>query len=393
MCERLDERPGDRGSMDSCESSGPASHAPSLIRPREEVLATAAAHHGALDYAELAEWGLAPDTVLDFSVNSNPYGPSPTVREALAGVPLDRYPDRECLRLRHALASEMGVPAESIVVGNGTAGLLWLLGLAFLRLHDSVLILGPTFGEYARISTLLGARVDTMKARAEQGFTLDPEDVSTQVGDRNPRLVFVCNPNNPTGTLLANATIHRWSSDHPETLFVVDEAYLSFVGDIDSALACGAGNLLVLRSMTKDYALAGLRLGYAAGPPQLIRALSSVRPPWSVNAFAQAAGLAALIDKAHLLRTLAALAVASSALRHGLERRGYHPHPSALHYFLLPVGSGSEWRRSLLPHGILVRDCASFGLPEYVRIASRRPEDNARLLAALDEIGIGEGLD
>ena len=173
------------------------------LSPRPEVEATSSAYHGALDFAELERLGLSPDQVLDFSVNSNPFGPSPAVQQALAGVPLERYPDREALTLRRALADRIGVSFSQIVVGNGTAEILWLVALAFLRRGDQVLVVGPTFGEYERVATLMGATVEAWTAPAEQEFVVELEGVAHCLDSLAPRLAFVCNPNNPTGTVLS----------------------------------------------------------------------------------------------------------------------------------------------------------------------------------------------
>jgi len=145
-------------------------------------------------------------------------------------------------------------------------------------------------------------------------------------------------------------------------------------------------NVLVLRSMTKDYALAGLRLGYAVGAEKWIAALAHVRPPWSVNALAQAAGIAALRDEQHLRRSLELLTAAKAELTAALAELGMKVLPSAAPFFLVRVSNGAAVRRALLHKAMLVRDCASFGLPEYIRICTRRPEENARLVAALREV-------
>jgi histidinol-phosphate aminotransferase len=180
--------------------------------------------------------------------------------------------------------------------------------------------------------------------------------------------------------------IQTWAAVHPHTLFVVDEAYIQFVDGLASAANPRVGNVLVLRSMTKDYALAGLRLGYAFGPKPVIDALVRVRPPWSVNALAQAAGVAALGDREHLCDSMRKLRQAKRTLVAGLNALGLRPVPSATHYFLLWADEGRAFRRALMSKQILVRDCASFGLPGYVRIATRMPEENARLLAAIQEV-------
>lgn len=356
--------------------------------PRPEVLEVPLAYHGAIDHAELERLGLDPDTVLDFSVNSNPYGPSPAVREALAHVALDRYPDRETLALRRALADHLGVSPAQIVAGNGTAELLGLVALAFVRPGDRVLVVGPTFGEYARATRLMGAQVEAWIARPERGFAVQPETIAHNLARVGPRLAFVCTPNNPTGVILPPEAIADWARRHPQTLFVVDEAYLAFAPGCRSALTLRADNVLVLRSMTKDYALAGLRLGYAVGHEDIVSALAWVRPPWNVNALAQAAGVAALADQAHLQRSMEKLTQAKDGLVKDLKSLGLEPLPSAVHFFLVQVGDGAAFRRALIRQGILVRDCASFGLPAHVRIATRSPEENARLITTIREVGI-----
>jgi histidinol-phosphate aminotransferase len=367
----------------------PGQDFPSIVS-RSEIMATPPAYHGALNYAELEQLGLDPDNILDFSVNSNPYGPSPAVAEALATVPLDRYPDREALALRRALAVHCDLSPDRIVIGNGTAELLWLVCFAFLRSTDRVLVIGPTFGEYARLSALMGARVETWSAQPDHDFMVEFNAVAQRLDTLQPRLLFLCNPNNPTGLVIPVDMIMAWAGRHPETLFVIDEAYLAFAAGTCSMLAAAAGNILVLRSMTKDYALAGLRLGYAASHNQaVISALAQARPAWNVNALAQAAGMAALADQAHLARTLADLNQARARLVTALERLNLVPGPSATHFFLVHVGNAGVFRQQLLKQAILVRDCASFGLPAYIRIATRRPAENKQLLAAIQSLEFG----
>lgn len=356
-------------------------------QPRPETRSIPHTVHGALDFAELERLGIDPNLVLDFSVNGNPYGPSPAVREALARVPLDRYPDREALALRRALGEHLNVPPNQIVVGNGTSELLVLTALAFIRPGDRVLVLEPTFGEYRRVAALMGAQVKTWRTHAEQDFAVEPAEIIDALHRLHPHLYFLCNPNNPTGVMIPTETIATWAQAHPETLFVVDEAYLAFAPqDLTSAITIEANNILVLRSMTKDYALAGLRLGYAVSTVEIVNAIAGVRPAWNVNALAQAAGMAALSDQAHLQCSLAKLRRDKDEFVAGFENLGLAPLPSAAHFFLVPVNNGARFRDNLLKRGFLVRDCTSFGLPGYVRIATRQPEENNRLLSAIAEM-------
>ncbi len=344
----------------------------------------APAYHGAFNYAELERLNLNPDEVLDFSVNSNPYGPSPSVLPALATVPVDRYPDREAIALRRALAAQLNIGFENIVIGNGTAELFWLLAFVTLSPGNRVLIVGPTFGEYSRVSAIMGAEIIEKSARPGD-FAVNAGQIALALRETAPKLAFVCNPNNPTGQALPVEQLAGWAGQQPDTLFVVDESYLGFAPAMPSALTVQAANILVIRSMTKDYALAGLRLGYAAGVNRpLVEAIASVRPAWNVNGLAQAAGLAAMRDEAYMQNCLSKLYCAKSQLVAGLTKLGFNPLPSATHYFLLSVPEGAaRFRMKLLAHNIMVRDCTSFGLPDTVRIATRREEDNERLLAAV----------
>jgi histidinol-phosphate aminotransferase len=304
----------------------------------------------------------------------------------MAQVPYDRYPDREALALRRVLATHLNVPLEQILVGNGSSELVWLTALAFVRPGDRVVLVGPTFGEYTRAALLMGAQLCHYTTRPETDFHIAPDALCAALTRWQPRLVFLCNPNNPTGTWVAPELITDWAARFPQTLFLVDEAYLTFAAQAPSVLPVRCANILVLRSMTKAYALAGLRLGYAVGSQAVLAALQCARPPWSVNALAQAAGIAALQDTTHLADCLARIAHATNDLRAGLRALGLTPCPSTTHFFLVRVGDGAYCRRVLLRHGLLIRDCASFGLPAYIRLATRRPEENARLLATLGEL-------
>ncbi len=356
------------------------------LKPRSQVLDVPPAVHGGLDHTELRRLGLHPAEVVDFSSNINAYGPSPSVRDAIARTPLDRYPDDEASALRAALAEQLGVAPQCILAANGSSELIWLAALAFLRPLDRVLILGPTFAEYERMAAIMGARVNMIHAKEENGFSLSLTEIQAALDLWQPRLVFLCNPNNPTGRVQDIREMIEIINNYLHTIFIVDESYIAFDPGLDSAADVEQDNVLVLRSMTKAHALAGLRLGYAVGAKGLIAALGRVRFPWSVNALAQAAALAALHDQKHLRSSLELLAVAKSELMAAIAELGMHVLPSAAPFFLVRVGNGAAVRRALLPKGILVRDCASFGLPEYIRICTRRPEENARLVAALSEV-------
>jgi histidinol-phosphate aminotransferase len=354
--------------------------------------------HGTLDYAEMRTLGLRPDDLTLFSSNINPYGPSPAtvaaLNDALTAEMIARYPDRLCLELRDLLAVHHGLSVDSILVGNGTADILWLIGLLHLQ-HRRVAILGPTFGEYRNVAHIMQAEVLDLChpgwVPTATGYTPGRNTVgetATALHSANPDVIFVCNPNNPTGHYLAPDELAVLYNSAPNARWIIDEAYAEFMPvPATTAAWLDRGNWLVLRSMTKDFALAGLRLGYLLGAPSLIGPLQTTQSPWNVNIFAQLAGVVALREGLEWRRqTLVKLHQETLSLQATLRDMGYRPYPTTVNYFLVPVRSASELRNTLLAQRIVVRDCTSFGLPQFIRIATQQPEANARLLQAMREV-------
>ena len=250
-----------------------------------------------------------------------------------------------------------------------------------------MLIVAPTFGEYAASAAIMGAEIVEYRACPENDFAVDVDALLNQARRCNPRFIFLCNPNNPTGKYLAHADVERILRACPNALLILDEAFVRFVADAwDARDLLRNDNLLILRSLTKDYALTGLRVGYAMASPSIIESLEKVQPPWSVNAFAQAATVAALHDEDHLRDSLAMLACAKNDLGSDLTRLGLRVVPSATHFFLVQVPSASEFARQLRERKIIVRDGTSWSLPKFVRIATRTPKENARLVSAIEEM-------
>ena len=349
------------------------------IRPRPEIERLTPVTHGGFHSTHAEDW-------IDFSSNVNPYGPSPRVWDALRDVPIGRHPDPRATPLRDALAERQGVDARQLIVGNGSIELIYHLAVAYLRTNDRVLIVAPTFGEYAAAATMMGARIVEHRTRPENDFAMDVDSIVAQARAVRPRVLFICNPNNPTGTYLARDDIERILRACDSTLVVLDEAFVRFVANAWDAHTLRYDNLLILRSLTKDYALTGLRVGYALASATIIESLEQVQPPWIVNAFAQAATLAALDDEQHLRDSLAALARAKIALVDDLTRLGWRVVPSTTHFFLVQVESATELARQLRARKIVVRDGTSWGLPNFVRIATRTPAENAQLVQALQYI-------
>lgn len=354
--------------------------------------------HGAFDHAELAGLGLEPEGVVDFSSSINPYGPATVVERAARQAAIDRYPDRDSNGLRNTLAEHLGVDVSNIAVGNGSAELIDHLARAYLAPSDTSLIIGPTFGEYERAGRLCGARVVFWNREISGGdVSLSLNDLFETIGRVRPKVIWICNPNNPTGDYLRRAGVEKLLQvvTTVEGLLIVDEAYRDLMlweepEDLTELLP--GGNLALLRSMTKDHAIAGLRLGYVLAAPPVIQALQVAAPPWNVGAPAQAAGIASLSEpgQKHLKSSRSRMARDANHLGQELKDLGFEVIKGTANFLLVRVGNsgadGATLRRALLEKGLQVRDCASFGLPEYVRISVRRREECRSLISALKSL-------
>jgi histidinol-phosphate aminotransferase len=351
--------------------------------------------HGALDYAELANLGLEPAEILDFSVNANPYGPSPRVREAIASVVIERYPDRECLQLRRTILDYELAPTQlslsALVCGNGTNELIWTIARTYLKPGLKAAIIGPTFGEYHIASHAVGATIIEARAQAEVHFQPDSSMLSAWIQKERPRLVWLCNPNNPTGAWLNRSQIRHIVEvcENVDALLVIDESYQHFLFPAESYSAvelleaAPESQVIVMRSLTKDFALAAVRLGYLVSSVEIATEVTAQLPAWNVSGIAQAAGSAALADQAHLKTTLDQLAAERKEFFHALKQTGLTVIPSRTHFCLLHVGDARRVRQQLLTRKILVRDCTSFGLSQFIRVATRPAPEWQQLLHVL----------
>ncbi len=357
------------------------------VQPRQGIEKIKGCTHGGPDYAELALAGIVSEDALDFSVCCNPYLPPPGVLKSLKDIKIGCYPDSDSTKLRQILSRRLSVPPEDIIAGSGTTELIRLIALAYFGSGDNVLVFGPTYGEYRLASEIFGVGVIEHRGREENSFCLSVKEIDDVIRQQKPKGVFICNPNNPTGQYFSRQEVEAMLAACESHLLILDEAYVNFVTEKWSSLdLVKQGNVIILRSMTKDYALAGLRLGYAVACETIINTLRRVCPPWNVNVAAQRAGTAALNSRGYLTRCHRKIKESRDFLVNGLTRLGLPPLPSQANFFLVKVGSGMEFHLALLKHGILVRDCASFGLPEYVRIAPRTMPECRKLLSAIDTL-------
>ncbi|MBU4239917.1 MAG: histidinol-phosphate transaminase [Actinobacteria bacterium] len=330
------------------------------------------------------------EEVIKLASNENPVGPSPlavgAVHRAVADMSL--YPDSSCAELRRRLSEKLGVEPERLLFGNGTDEIIDLIFLAFFNPGDGAVMGDPTFSSYFLTGMTVGARIVYVPLR---DFGHHPEEMLGAV-DESTRALFVGTPHNPTGTICTTAEFERMLAGlPPEVILVWDEAYCEYVDDPEYPQSIPYleryPNLVVLRTFSKIYGLAGLRVGYAVADPQVVDMLERVRPPFNVNRLAQAAAAAALEDSAHLEKSREVNALGKRYLAEELDRLGMRPVPTQANFMLFRYDhlTGNLAAR-LLEKGIIVRDGAALGYPGYIRLTVGTPEQNQAVIGAIEEI-------
>ncbi len=306
--------------------------------------------------------GTRDPRLVDFSVNINPYGPCEPVLAAARGADLSRYPDPQAREARRAWAEELRCDPAQLAVGHGAADLLWAIARAFLRPGSRVHVFEPTFSEF-RI------------AAAATGATLSEVD---------PDAIYLCSPNNPTGEYLPPARIAEVARAHPRAVVVLDQSFLGLSPHAEDVHAVLPDNVIQLRSLTKELAVPGLRIGLCRAQPAWIERIERQRPTWATSSPALAALIAGAREGEFVRRSFARMRADRDQIRELF--RGYRVTPSATTYQLVEVGDAARFTASLRERGVLVRDCTSFGLPRHIRVAAL-PEPAQRVLArSLDAV-------
>lgn len=360
--------------------------------------------HGGNIYTLAERLGIGESRIIDFSASINPLGVPESVQAALRENMkyLFNYPDPDTKKLRLKIAERLDINPAAVICGNGSTELIYLIVRA-LR-PGRVLMPAPTFSEYERALKTLGSGtrdqgpgIKYFLLKKENNFDIMPDKFisamsdgvsSSRITNHDSRpfdMAFLCNPNNPTGRLIKREDMLEIAAAARSLrcALVVDEAFIDFCPEA-SIIDEVRNNpcLIVLRSLTKIYALSGLRVGYAVLPPSYLEAVKEEREPWTVNTLAQVAGVAALDDEAYTAETFRVIEREKRALENGFNRMGIPYIPSSVNYYLLRTEKAREITVSLREKGILVRDCSNFpGLDSsYIRIAVKSEDDNNRLL-------------
>ncbi|MBI4848321.1 MAG: threonine-phosphate decarboxylase [Nitrospirae bacterium] len=366
--------------------------------------------HGGNIYRIAEELGVSEDKLIDFSASINPLGVSRKVKNVIKSEMngLINYPDPESKMLRERLSRFHDISPETIICGNGSTELIYLIPRALKP--ETALIPAPTFSEYEKACKLSSEfRVKSYELRKENNFRVITDEFISAIktlsfnSERqtpNAKLLFLCNPNNPTGHLLKKGDVLRIAEAARDTqcVLVVDEAFIDFHPE-ESVIDHVQDNpyLIVLRSMTKFYALTGLRIGYGVFHPNLISQIKGFKEPWTVNNLAQKAAITALEDTEYAKQTFELIAKEKEFMERGFRKMGIRFYPSSVNYYLLkitppipPLVRGGEGGvvQALREKGILVRDCTNFkGLDNsYVRVAVKSRKHNKMLLKELKNI-------
>ena len=340
--------------------------------------------HGGLDAGELERFGLDPASVLDLSVNVNPLGPHPAVASAIQRASVRVYPQPWAAGARAALARMCEVAPQQLAVGHGSTELIWTTVSLLTNDPRPLLVAGPTFSEPALAARAFGVACVELRSRAEDGFALDLGQLARAIQQHDPQAVYLCQPNNPDGSCVPAAQLCELCAAEPMRLFLIDQAFLSLSTRHSDLAQRFPDNVLLVRSMTKEHALPGLRVGYALGAASLIERIHARRPSWMVSSLAEAAIIEACAQQDYVAQVRTFLLENRQALADSCVALGFHVVPSSTSYFMMRVTDGDAFRTKLLGrHGIAVRSCRSFGLTDYVRIAACGPEQRLRLMAAL----------
>ena len=329
--------------------------------------------------------------IIKLASNENPLGPSPRALEALAAAAagISFYPEGAAPALRAAVARAQNVPEDTLVFGNGSDEVLHLLALSYLRPGDEAVQGDPSFAMYEIYAAQSNAV--SVKVPLTADLVHDLDAMAAAVTDRT-RMVFIANPNNPTGTLVRQADMERFLDRVPENVIVVlDQAYDEYVDDPEKPdlrpLVLAGRNVVLLHTFSKAYGLAGLRVGYGIMRPEIAEVLNRVRSPFNVNLPAQAAAAAALSDTDHVARTVALNAEGLRYFAAEFEAMGLAYTPSQGNFILVDTGRDSrDVFHALQKLGVIVRAAHGMGLPQHIRVSTGTMDQNRRFIAALKDV-------
>ncbi len=341
---------------------------------------------------EEVERELGLKNVIKMASNENPLGPSlravETMRSNLKKMHI--YPDGNCYYLKEALAAKLNLKTDQLIFGNGSDEILSFLTLDYINQGDEAVMVNPSFSEYDFAMRLMGGTPRQVPLVGPD-FSYDFEAILEAVNEKT-RLVFICSPNNPTGSIVKKKDLDSFIERLPDNvLLVLDQAYIEYVDNEDHPTGLDYVEqgmpVILLRTFSKLYGLAGLRIGYGIAPAEIISELNRVREPFNVNAMAQVAALGALKDNYHLERSRKLVGESRKQFVEGLSEMGLKPVPDQANFCFIDLKVDSrEVFKAMMQKGVIVRTGDIFGFPTYIRVTYGTEEQNKRFLAALKEV-------
>jgi len=324
--------------------------------------------------------------VIKLASNENPLGPSPKAVEAIrrAAFGINRYPDSQGYYLKKKLAKMLGINSANLVLGNGSDELIDIIIKTFVEDDENIVTSDSTFLEYEIIASVYGRKIVKVPLRY---FKYDLESIKKKI-DKKTKIVFIANPNNPTGTYVTKYELDDFMLGLPEKVLVVlDEAYDAFidVNDFSNTMErFKKKNIIVLKTFSKSYGLAGLRVGYAVANEELAGYMERARQPFNINLLAQIGALAALDDKEFLRKTRRIVLEGKSYLYDNLKKLGLAYVPTVANFILIDVGEdGAELFEKMLKFGVIVRDMKQYGLKNFIRVTIGTKKENERFIRVL----------
>ena len=357
------------------------------IIPRKAVLNVKPYQPGKPIEEVKREMGL--QDVIKMASNENPLGPSPkavaAIRKYLGNI--NRYPEGGCFYLRQAVAKKLKIKPEQLIFGNGSDELIELTLKAFVNEGDEVIVASPTFLMYEVASTAHGAKIKVVPMRY---FKYDLKAIKDAI-TKNTKIIFIANPDNPNGTYIAKYELENFLKDlSDETIVFLDEAYFDFAEEQDYPNGLNyleKNNLIVTRTFSKAYGLAGLRVGYGVSSPEIIKYMEAVRDPFNVNSLAQIGAMGALKDKKFLSRSKKVVREGKKFIYAELKALGVRYVPSVTNFILIELGPKSgEVTEKLLKKGVIVRNMKAWGLENFIRVTVGKNSENKRFIKELKKI-------
>ncbi|MGB9603900.1 MAG: histidinol-phosphate transaminase [Limisphaerales bacterium] len=334
------------------------------------------------------ELGLPFDNIIKLASNENPLGPSPLAVEAMkkAVERVNLYPDGNAFYLKNKLAEKLGVSPDNLILGNGSNEIIEFVGHVFINPEVEVVVSEYCFAIYPIVTKMFGGRLVTVPAK---NYGHDLKKMLKAITDKTA-VVFVANPNNPTGTMASENELVELIDNTPESvLLVIDEAYIEFLDNPPNALKYikeGKENLLLMRTFSKIYGLAGLRLGYGIGSKNIINVIEKVRQPFNINSVAQQAALSALDDVDHIRKTKQNNKLGIEYYEKELKQMRLEYLPTYTNFILVKVGDGNRVFAELQKLGVIVRPMGVYGLPDWIRITIGTPSENQKCIDALKKV-------